>query len=214
KETLSTIIAVVQPSEPEAEPSHVRDMLVGHEAVAHWQHIALRTSDLISFHRHACEHGVQFVTPILKDEHENLIQVFSGEWYLPGGRPSGLFFEFLQRDPSDHALAEIQRQNKQSWFRDETFLGLYSEKEREYRSGRVKPFLPEELFEILLKFIGEKQVWEVTEKDISSIADIMKNFSKSSTKSSAKTGRKMPNIIDKKVKPMPKKVAKKTKKKR
>jgi hypothetical protein len=173
KDPLNTIVAVVQPSEPEGEPSHVRDMLDGHESVAHWQHIALRTPDLIAFHKHASERGVQFVTPILKDEHENLIQVFSGEWYFPGSRAPGMFFEFLQRDPSDSAVAEIQRRNKQSWFRDETFLGLYDEKEREYRSGKVVPFLGPQLFEAIQKEIGSKQVFEIGEKDIERIESLM-----------------------------------------
>jgi hypothetical protein len=176
RDPLSTIIAVVQPSEPENEPSHVRDMLDGHESVAHWQHIALRTPDLIAFHKHASERGVQFVTPILKDEHENLIQVFSGEWYFPGSKAPGLFFEFLQRDPSDEAVAEIQLRNKQSWFRDETFLGLYGEKEKEYRSGKIKPFLPEELFEAISKKIGRKEVWEISENDLADIEKLMLTF--------------------------------------
>lgn len=173
KDPLNTIIAVVQPSEPEDEPSHVREMLDGHRSVAHWQHIALRTPDLIAFHQHAVERGVQFVTPILKDEHENLIQVFSGEWYFPGSPASGLFFEFLQREPSSDEVAEIQRRNKQSWFRDETFLGLYGEKEREYRSGKVAPFLSEELFEAISKRMGSKQVWEISEQDLSEVEQIM-----------------------------------------
>ncbi len=163
---LNTIFAVVQPSEPLDQPSHVREMLDGHKQVAHWQHIALRTPDLISFHKHALERGVQFVTPILKDDHDNLIQVFSGEWYFPGSKPSGLFFEFLQRDPSDDELAAIQKSNKQTWFRDETFLGLYGEKEREYQSGKVVPFISEELFEALSAKIGNKQVFEITEEDL------------------------------------------------
>jgi hypothetical protein len=173
QEPLSTIIAVVQPSEPADEPSHVREMLDGHRSVAHWQHIALRTPDLIAFHQHALERGVQFVTPILKDEQENLIQVFSGEWYFPGSPHSGLFFEFLQRDPSSSELAEIQRRNKQSWFRDETFLGLYAEKEQEYRSGKIKPFLPEGLFEAISQKIGGKQVWEITEGELVEIEQLM-----------------------------------------
>lgn len=173
KESLSTIIAVVQPSEPADEPSHVRDMLDGHRAVAHWQHIALRTPDLIAFHKHASERGVQFITPILKDEHENLIQVFSGEWFFPGSPAPGMFFEFLQRDPSGNELAEIQRRNRQSWFRDETFLGLYSEKEREYRSGKVTPFLSDELFDKISRKIGDKQVWELTEDDLRAIETLM-----------------------------------------
>lgn len=173
KDKLSTIIAVVQPSEPAHEPSHVREMLDGHKAAAHWQHIALRTPDLISFYKHALERGVQFVTPILKDDHENLIQVFSGEWYFPGSPASGMFFEFLQRDPSSDELAEIQRSNKQTWFRDETFLGLYGEKEREYQSGKVRPFLSEELFEAISREIGQKQVWEISDEDLARIERVM-----------------------------------------
>lgn len=178
KDPLNTIIAVVQPSEPKDQPSHVRDMLDGHENVAHWQHIALRTPDLLAFHKHAVERGVQFVTPILKDDEENLIQAFSGEWFYPGSKASGLFFEFLQREPSDESLAEIQRQNKQSWFRDETFLGLYGEKEKEYRSGKVKPFLPEELFNQILTYVGDKQVWQVSEDDLAHIENMMLTYTK------------------------------------
>lgn len=178
KDNLNTIIAVVQPSEPEGEQSHVRDMLDGHEQAAHWQHIALRTPDLISFYKHALEHGVQFVTPILKDEHDNLIQVFSGEWFLPGGKASGLFFEFLQRDPSSEEIAEIQKANKQTWFRDETFLGLYGEKEREYRSGKVIPFLPDDLFNAIYNYVSDKQMWQVTEADLAHIKTMMKEFAK------------------------------------
>lgn len=175
-EVLPTIIAVVQPSEPADQPSHVRDMLDGHESAAHWQHIALRTPDLIAFHAHASARGIQFITPILKDEEENLIQVFSGEWFFPGSKSSGLFFEFLQREPSDSALAEIQKANKQTWFRDETFLGLYGEKEREYRSGKVTPFIPEELFNSISEKIGAKQVWEITDEDLNEIEALMLDY--------------------------------------
>ncbi|MGV3526264.1 MAG: hypothetical protein ACO1RX_18740 [Candidatus Sericytochromatia bacterium] len=178
---LSTIIAVVQPSEPLEQESHVRDMLDGHQSVAHWQHIALRTPDLIAFHAHASARGVQFITPILKDEEENLIQVFSGEWFFPGSPASGLFFEFLQREPSDSALAEIQKRNKQSWFRDETFLGLYGEKEREYRSGKVTPFLPEALFEQIAAYIGDRQVWQISEADLQAIEQLMLDYAQAAS---------------------------------
>lgn len=170
---LNTIFAIVQPSEPANEPSHVREMLDGHQNVAHLQHVALRTPDLIAFHKHCVDRGVQFVTPILKDDHENLIQVFSGEWFLPGGKSSGFFFEFVQRDPSNDELAEIQRQNKQSWFRDETFLGLYFEKEREYQSGKVMPFLSDELYHAITKRLAGKQVFEITEDDLADVERIM-----------------------------------------
>ena len=170
---LHTVFAVVQPSEAKDQPSHVREMLDGHESAAHWQHIALRTPDLISFHKHALERGVQFVTPILKDDEDNLIQVFSGEWFYPGSRSSGVFFEFLQRNPTTSELDEIHKANNQTWFRDQTFLGLYDEKEREYQSGKVKPFLSDELFTEISNFIGAKQVWEITEDDLSNIEKMM-----------------------------------------
>jgi hypothetical protein len=176
KDPLPTIFAIVQPSEPADQPSHVREMLDGHELHAHLQHVALRTPDLIAFHQHCLARGVQFVTPILKDAHENLIQVFSGEWFLPGGKSSGLFFEFVQRDPSSEELAIIQEKNKQTWFRDETFLGLYSEKEREYQSGKVTPFLSDELFYAVSERIGNKQVYEISEDDLADIEKIMLEF--------------------------------------
>lgn len=156
----NTIVAVVQPSEPANQPSHVRTMLDSHSAAAHWQHIALRTPDLLAFHQHALERGVNFITPILKDDEENLIQVFSGEWYFPGTTPSGMFFEFLQRDPNDQVVAMLKDQNRK-WFRDETFIGLYVEKEREYQSGEVKPFIDHALFEKLRALVSGKKTWEI-----------------------------------------------------
>lgn len=173
---LYTVIAVVQPSEPKDEPSHVREMLG--ESPAQWQHIALRTPDLISFHKHCLEHAVQFVTPILKDDHDNLIQVFSGEWFYPGSKAPGMFFEFLQREPSEGELAVIQKENNETWFRDKTFLGLYDEKEKEYQSGNVKPFIPEPLFNQIYDYIGGKQVWEMTETDIANIKTMMQEYAK------------------------------------
>jgi hypothetical protein len=170
---LHTVFALVQPSEGPKEPSHVRQMLEGHRASAHLQHVALRTPDLVAFHQYALERGVQFITPILRDEEENLIQVFSGEWFLPGGNASGLFFEFLQRNPSSDELAAIQSANKQTWFRDQTFLGLYDEKEREYQSGKVTPFFCEKIIDEVAAYIGKKQVWEITETDLASIEKIM-----------------------------------------
>lgn len=182
RDPLNTIIAVVQPSEPMDQSSHVREMLDGHQQVAHWQHIALRTPDLISFYEHAMKRGVQFVTPILKDEEENLIQVFSGEWFFPGSKASGLFFEFLQRDPSDSELAQLQKANKQSWFRDETFMGLYGEKEKEYQSGKVRPFLTDELFNAISKKLEGKQVWDITETDLKEIDAMMVSMTEAANK--------------------------------
>lgn len=183
KMPISTIIATVQPSEEPHQPSHVREMLDGHRAAAHWQHIALASSDLIALHDHLIKRGVQFITPILKDEEENLIQVFSGEWFFPGSPPSGMFFEFVQRHPSDSALAELQRLNKQSWFRDETFLGLYQEKENEYRSGKVRPFLPEDLFVDIERLLAGKSIWQVTDVDLQAIENRMLEYGRKVAKS-------------------------------
>ncbi len=168
-----TIIAVVQPSEPKNQSSHVRQMLDSHSSAAMWQHVALRTPDLLAFHQHATERGVQFITPILKDDEDNLIQVFSGEWYFPGIKSSGMFFEFLQRNPSEASVKAAEKQNGEMWFRDKTFLGLYGEKEREYQSGSVTPFLKFDLFEKITKEIGTKKIWEITPADMSRIEDMM-----------------------------------------
>ncbi len=171
-----TIIAVVQPSEPKDQSSHVREMLDGHQAAAHWQHIALRTPDLLAFHKFAMDRGVQFITPILKDDADNLIQVFSGEWYFPGIKPSGMFFEFLQRKPSDASLAVLESQNRESWFRDKTFLGLYGEKESEYQRNAVTPFLDFELFGKISREIEGKKLWEIKDADLEKIEKIMLDF--------------------------------------
>ncbi|HVC08461.1 MAG TPA: hypothetical protein VNH15_00795 [Elusimicrobiota bacterium] len=173
-----SIIAVVQPSEPKGQKSHVRDMLKNRGGSAHWQHIALRTPDLLAFHRHAAERGVNFITPILKDAEEDLIQVFSGEWILPGRPPSGIFFEFVQRNPGRGLLKKLAAANRQSWFRDKTFLGLYQEKETEYRGGKVVPFIAPELFSRIEKILTPKALWEITEKDIARVEKVMKNFAR------------------------------------
>jgi hypothetical protein len=157
-------------------PSHVREMLDGHRAAAHWQHIALRTTDLLAFHAHATARGVNFITPVLRDEGENVIQVFSGEWFFPGSAPSGMFFEFLQRNPSEELLQKMAEHNRESWFNDKTFLGLYGEKEQEYQSGRVTPFVDEELFHRLSAVVASKKMWEITEDDIRDCEQMMMGY--------------------------------------
>lgn len=176
RELMNTIVAVVQPSEPQSRPSHVREMLNGHNAAAHWQHIALRTPDLISFHEHALSLGVNFVTPILNDAEEDLIQVFSGEWFFPGMKASGMFFEFLERHPGEAKQQKLAEKNRQSWFRDRTFDGLYEEKEREYQSGEVTPFIDFALFEKIEARIGGKSTFELTADDLSDCEKIMRSY--------------------------------------
>jgi len=177
-----SIIAVVQPSEPETQSSHVREILKTRGGSAHWEHIALRTPDLVSFHEFAVEHGVNFITPILKDEEDDLIQVFSGEWSLPGSKPSGVFFEFVQRKPGKALLNKIAR-SRESWFRDKTFLGLYQEKEKEYRSGNVMPFIDDELFARLERFAATKPLWKITEKDVKTAETLMRGYAAEKLKS-------------------------------
>jgi len=168
-----TLVAVVQPSEPKDRSSHVRRMLDDHKAAAHWQHIAIRTPDLLAFHEHARALGVNFITPVLKDSEEDLIQVFSGEWFTPWGQPSGLFFEFVQRNPTAELLKRMERQ---AFFRDKTFLGLYQEKENEYLGGKVTPFLDHALFREIHTLLGAKQVWEITDPDLHEVEAVMRRY--------------------------------------
>lgn len=172
-----SIIAVVQPSEPARQPSHVRQILKNRGGSAHWQHIALRTPDLPAFHRHALERGVNFITPLLKDAEEDLIQVFSGEWNLPGAGPSGIFFEFVQRNPGAALLKKLSAR-REAWFRDKTFLGLYQEKENEYQSGRVAPFIDQALFERIESLVGAKALWEIAEKDLAAVEAAMLEYAR------------------------------------
>lgn len=182
----NTVIAMIQPSEPLNKPSHVRNNLKSHNAAALWMHIALRTPDLLSFHKYAIERGVNFITPIMKDDDDDLIQVFSGEWYLPGGQPSGTFFEFVQRELNEALLKKVEEQNRESWFRDRTFLGLYQEKEREYQSGKVVPFVDHELFNEIHNLIKNKKIWDITEEDILEAEKIMINYALKKKKSEMK----------------------------
>ncbi len=157
-----TIVAVVQPTEPEGRSSHVRSMLASRGGGCHWQHIALRTPDLLGFHAFCVERGVNFITPVLKDADEDLIQVFSGEWMAPGGRPTATFFEFVQRDPSPELLKQLEASsNREAWFRDKTFLGLYAEKESEYRGGKIKPFIDDALARRIAARLDGLEVFEI-----------------------------------------------------
>ncbi len=179
-----TIFAVVQPSEPLSQASHVREMLDTHNSAALWQHVALRTPDLLAFHKFALERGVNFITPILKDDNDDIIQVFSGEWFYPGIRSSGMFFEFVQRKPSAESLEALKEANRELWFRDKTFLGLYGEKEQEYQNGKVTPFLDFELFLKIENEIKGLNIWEITPSVISKCEDMMIDFALKKTRKS------------------------------
>jgi hypothetical protein len=170
-----SIIAVVQPTEDKDKPSHVRTMLKNRGGSCHWQHIALRTPDLLGFHAFCLERGVNFITPVLKDAEEDLIQVFSGEWMLPGAKPTATFFEFVQRDPSAKLLKELEKgSNRQAWFRDKTFLGLYGEKENEYRRGKVTPFIDDALAKRIAKRLDPVDLWDITDAHLEAVeADML-----------------------------------------
>lgn len=177
-----TMLAVVQPTEPATQSSHVREMLAQHKTAAHLQHVALRTPDLFAFHAHAKARGMNFITPVMHDGDEDLLQVFSGELYPPGGRPTGLFFEFVQRTLSKRAMDLVKRQDRQSFFKDRTFLGLYGEKEREYQSGRVTPILDEELAKRLQRELEPIELWDISETDLERCERIMVEYTKNGRK--------------------------------
>jgi hypothetical protein len=170
-----SIIAVVQPTEAKGASSHVRTMLKNRGGSCHWQHIALRTPDLLGFHAFCAERGVNFITPVLKDAEEDLIQVFSGEWMLPGAKPTATFFEFVQRDPSPRLLEQLAAgSNRQAWFRDKTFLGLYGEKENEYRRGKVTPFIDDALSKKIAKRLEKTELWDISDADLDAVeADML-----------------------------------------
>jgi hypothetical protein len=156
------IIAVVQPTEPKTQSSHVRTMLQNRGGGCHWQHIALRTPDLVGFHKFCLARGVNFITPILKDADDDLIQVFSGEWMVPGGKPTATFFEFVQREPTAELLKELEKtSDREAWFKDKTFLGLYGEKEKEYQRGKATPFISDELAKKIAARLDGLEVWEI-----------------------------------------------------
>lgn len=182
-----TIVAVVQPTEPAGASSHVRTMLQNRGGGCAWQHIALRTPDLLGFHRFCAERGVNFITPILKDAEEDLIQVFSGEWMVPGGRPTATFFEFVQRDPSPELLKQLETaSNREAWFRDKTFLGLYGEKENEYKKGEVTPFIDDALAKRMSAKLGTREVWEIDDALLGEVEAEMLDYA------AKKKGRKGP----------------------
>lgn len=169
-----TIVAVVQPTEPQGRSSHVRQMLKNRGGGCAWQHIALRTPDLLAFHKFAVERGVNFITPILKDAEEDLIQTFSGEWMVPGGKPTATFFEFVQRDPSPKLLKELEAaSNREAWFRDKTFLGLYGEKENEYKRGKVTPFIDDTLAKAIAAKLKGREVWEIEDGLLDQVEALM-----------------------------------------
>ena len=74
-----------------------------------------------------------------------------------------------------------QRLNDQNrkWFRDETFLGLYVEKEREYQSGRVTPFVDDALFRLLHERFGAKKIWEIDAAALSAAEALMMEHARS-----------------------------------
>ncbi len=178
----NTMVALVQGTEPKSKFSHVRQMLANRNSTVHFQHVALRTPDLLAFHKHALDRGVNFITPILKDDHEDLIQVFSGEWFVPGTKPTGFFFEFVQRELSPALVKMLEEHNRESFFRDEAFLGLYDEKQREYESGKIEPFISPELFNSLYDLVGNKNNWEISEADIKKADEIMLDFGRKKKK--------------------------------
>lgn len=160
------MLALVQPSEPSDMFSHIRQILDRHSTSAHVEHIALKTPDLRAFYAHALARSAQFVTPILYDEKNDLVQVFGGEFFHPWSKtPSGLFLEFVERRPNPE-LRKEGITNREVFFRDKTFLALYGYKQTEYESKAVVPFIPPEMFRELHVLVGSKKWWDIAEDDV------------------------------------------------
>ena len=58
------------------------------------------------------------------------------------------------------------------------FWVWYSEKEREYQSGNVTPFLDFDLLGIINRELADKKIWQISEADFSRIEDLMIDYSK------------------------------------
>jgi hypothetical protein len=172
----NSIIAVVQPTEPAGQSSHVRKILENRGGSIHCFHIALRTPDLPAFHEFCLARGVNFITPIMKDGDDDVIQTFSGEWKLPDAAPSGFFFEFVQRNPSPELVKEIL--DREAFFKDKTFLGLYQQKEDEYRSGKIQPFIDDALFAKIDRLLEGKPVWKIDDKDLEKVESTMLDYAR------------------------------------
>lgn len=176
REIKKTMQAFVQPTEPLASPSHVRKTLEDHKTSAFIQHLAYRTNDIFKFYAHLKRHGVNFITPILEDKNSDLLQVFTGELYAPGEPPSGLFFEFVQRKVTTELRVRLKEHHRETFFRDETFLGLYNIKESESQKNSATPFIDHELFSLIEQYIGNKRIQDITEKDIAFVKKIMEGY--------------------------------------
>lgn len=141
REVKNSICAFVQPLD---DTGHLAQTLRRHTLSAMVNHIAFRTSNLPKLHGYLLDHGVNFVTPIMvgHDSSGELLQVFAGELNHPSGLSSGLFTEFLQRGSGKDGL-----------FQDDTFHGLYAEKDKESERGESIPFIDHDLFVKILKVL-------------------------------------------------------------
>ena len=86
----------------------------------------------------------------------------SSERWISPAKPSATFFEFVQRDPSPELLKQLETaSNREAWFKDKTFLGLYNEKENEYKKGKATPFIPDALAKKIAARLKGLEVWEI-----------------------------------------------------
>lgn len=180
------LFAFVQPSEPDDMTSHVRTMLKKLSTSFHVQHHAIKTSNLKKFYDHAQGLGVNFVTPILYDDKDDLIQVFTGELYHPKSKESSAyFFEVVERKPNPEMRREAT-ENREKFFRDKTFLSLYGAKEEEYRKNSynlapIEPFIDFELYEQLYHYVGKMKHWEITEHHVIRAEEMMREYASRKT---------------------------------
>jgi hypothetical protein len=73
-------------------------------------------------------------------------------------------------------LEKIEK--RQVFFRDKTFLGLYQEKENEYQSGKVMPFIDDALFLKLEQLLEPVKAWEIGEKELEKAEQLMLDYAR------------------------------------
>lgn len=95
----------------------------------------------------------------------------------PGIRSSGMFLNSFKEDQVLIAFWQSRKQTA-SYGLEIKHSRLYGEKEREYQSGNVTPFLDFALFEKIENEIKGLKIWEITPDHIQRCEDMMIDFTK------------------------------------
>jgi hypothetical protein len=166
-----TILALVQ-SHP---MYHQLRQMLG-ERNAHFQHLALSTSDIAGWYDHLVEHGINPMTPILREG--QMVQFFWGLIMDPRQgmdfRPNGVWLESVQRLQDDAALQQLAANSR--YFRDESFNGLLAAVEHMYRNQAWIPFMDADLYVRILAYALEHPVQRMTLADLCAVEGMMLRY--------------------------------------